>query len=164
MRGLDMAKGLHHYRVTVAWTGNTGKGTTGYTGYRRDHDVQAEGKASIAGSSDPSFRGDPTRWNPEELLLASASACHQLWYLHLCADAGVRVEAYVDHAEGTMTEEAPGRFTDIVLRPRVTLAAGGDAAKAQALHHQAHEACFVANSLKVAVRCEAVVEVLPNLA
>ena len=112
----------------------------------------------IAGSSDPAFRGDPARWNPEELLLASVSACHKLWYLHFCAVSGVVVTDYVDHAEGTMVTEpeGDGRFTEIVLKPQVTIGAG-DAALAEKLHHDAHEKCFIANSVNFPIRCEAAV-------
>jgi len=153
-----MAFGTHHYQVSVAWTGNQGSGTSGYRAYRRDHVISVAGKPPIPGSSDPAFLGDAARWNPEELLVASASACHKLWYLHLCADAGVVVTAYEDQAEGTMDDSAPqGHFTEIVLRPRVTLAAGADRALAERLHHTAHEKCYIANSVKFPIRCEPVI-------
>src|ERR1700675_4098779 len=98
----------HAYAVTVTWTGNTGSGTTGYRSYERRHDISAAGKTTIAGSSDPSFRGDPARWNPEDLLVASLSACHMLWYLHLCSDAKIIVTAYADQPEGLMEELPDG--------------------------------------------------------
>jgi organic hydroperoxide reductase OsmC/OhrA len=107
-----MAGRGHKYRVTVQWTGNQGRGTSGYREYSRDHLIHSSGKPDIAGSSDPAFLGDPARWNPEELLVASASACHKLWYLHLCAEAGIVVQAYVDEAEGTMLDNPEeGRLT-----------------------------------------------------
>ena len=151
----------HLYRVTVAWQGNLGDGTRRYAGYSRNHEVVAAGKPPIPGSSDPAFRGDPVRWNPEELLVASVSTCHQLWYLHLASTAGVSVVDYVDDAEGTMVEEASGagRFVEIVLHPRVTIAAGGDVASAERAHDQAHEMCFVANSVNFPVRCQPVIVV-----
>lgn len=150
-----MATRQHSYHVTVTWTGNRGAGTGAYTAYARDHEVAAFGKPPIAGSSDPAFRGDRQRWNPEELLLAALSACHKLWYLHLCAEAGICVTAYEDQAEATMAEDASGsgRFTLAVLRPRVTIAAG-DMEHAAALHHKAHESCFIANSVNFPVTCE----------
>ena len=150
-----MAHREHKYPVTVTWTGNAGTGTSGYKAYRRDHAIESAGKPPIPGSSDPTFLGDKTRWNPEDLLVASTSACHKLWYLHLCAEAGIAVLAYVDEAEGTMVEGEKGRFTQIVLRPRVTVRAGDDVELAQRLHHHAHEQCFIANSLNFPVRCEA---------
>lgn len=151
----------HHYRAVVVWTGNTGFGTRGYGDYGRDHEIRAEGKSTIPGSSDPNFRGDGSRWNPEELLVASVSACHQLWYLHLCAVAGVVVTAYEDHAEGEMaeTENGAGRFTSVTLRPRVRLAAGSDAARAAALHNDAHAKCFIANSVKFPIAVQPAFEI-----
>jgi organic hydroperoxide reductase OsmC/OhrA len=101
----------HHYRTMVRWTGDAGSGTSGYTAYRRDHVIDAPAKPAILGSSDPAFRGDASRWNPEELLVAALSACHQLWYLHLCSDAGIIVRGYEDRAEGLMLEDAEGQGT-----------------------------------------------------
>jgi len=155
-----MAHTEHPYTVTVQWTGNRGSGTSGYRDYGRDHTIEATGKAAIAGSSDPAFRGDRDRWNPEELLVASASACHKLWYLHLCADAGIAVLAYVDEAQGTMIDSAAqGRFKEIVLRPRVRIRAGDNRRLAEQLHHAAHEQCYIANSVNFPIRCEPVIEV-----
>lgn len=151
-----MAK-THHYAVSVKWTGNTGTGTSGYRNYERRYDIIGEGrKPIIAGSSDPAFRGDPTRWNPEELLLASLSACHKLWYLHLCATAGIVVVAYSDHAEGIMEEtpDGSGRFQRVILRPEVTVAPGTDVRKAGELHAEAHAKCFIANSVNFPVEHE----------
>jgi organic hydroperoxide reductase OsmC/OhrA len=147
----------HRYSVTVAWHGNRGTGTSAYGAYARDYEITADGKPPIAGSSDPAFLGDRARWNPEELLVAAVSSCHQLWYLHLAADAGIVVTDYVDRAEGLMQEDADGsgRFARVVLRPEVTVAAASDVARAQALHHAAHEKCFIANSVNFPVTCEA---------
>jgi organic hydroperoxide reductase OsmC/OhrA len=146
----------HRYSITVAWRGNRGTGTSAYDAYARNYEITAGDKAPIAGSSDPAFRGERTRWNPEELLVASLSTCHQLWYLHLAADAGVIVTDYVDRAEGVMEEydDGSGRFIRVVLRPTVTLAAGSDVARAEALHRAAHQKCFVANSVNFPIACE----------
>lgn len=139
----------HNYRIELAWTGDRGTGTSSYGAYGRDHDIRGPGKPPIKGSSDANFRGDAARWNPEELLVASLSACHQLWYLHLCAAAGVVISAYEDRAEGVMIEEAggEGQFESVVLRPRVTISASSDAALAERLHEAAHEKCFIARSV-----------------
>ena len=155
-----MADGQHHYRVRVRWTGNRGTGTESYRGYERAHELSVSGKPDIPGSSDPAFRGDPARWNPEELLLASVSACHQLWYLHLCASKGISVIAYEDDAEAVMKEDASGsgRFVSATLRPRITLRAGDDALLAQRLHHAAHEKCFIANSVNFPIACEPIIK------
>jgi len=148
-----MAEKQHQYMVQVIWTGNSGTGTTSYRSYERAHDISANGKPTIAGSSDPTFRGDSARWNPEELLVASLSACHKLWYLGLCAQAGVVVTAYEDTAEGSMVEEASGagHFVSVVLRPHVTISAASDEVKAMELHRQAHGMCFVARSVNFPV-------------
>ncbi len=153
---------VHRYAVTVRWTGNSGSGTSSYSGYRRDHEILAEGKPAIPGFSDPAFRGDAARWNPEELFVASLSACHKLWYLHLCADAGIVVVAYEDQAEGEMEETADGggRFLSVTLHPQVTVAAGTDLAQARALHDMARLKCFLANSVNCALRHEAEVHAL----
>ena len=144
----------HHYQVDIEWTGNTGSGTESYNSYRRDFTLSAENKPDIYGSSDPAFLGDAARWNPEELLLASASACHKLWYLHLCAEAGISVYSYADRASGTMVEGPKGRFTGITLKPVITLRPGDDLKLAEELHHRAHRLCFIANSLNFPVACE----------
>ena len=146
----------HQYATTVTWTGNLGSGTSDYRAYSRASTIAAPGKPVIEGSSDPSFRGDRARWNPEELLVASLSACHMLWYLHLAAVAGVVVTDYADDAEGTMEESSTGggRFQRVVLRPRATISAESDTGRAADLHRDAHARCFIANSVNFAVDCE----------
>ncbi len=145
----------HRYTATVTWTGAREHGTVNYRSYGREHEVSVEGKPVIAGSSDPTFRGDPTRWNPEELLLASLAQCHMLAYLHLCAVNGVVVTGYVDRPHGTMTETpGGGHFTEVVLRPEVTVADGAMADRAVELHDRAHAACFIASSVNFPVRHE----------
>ena len=145
----------HQYSAQVTWTGNRGSGTSGYREYDRSYEVAAEGKAAIRGSADPAFRGDRSCWNPEELLVASLAACHQLWYLHLCADAGVVVLAYEDHAQGVMEEQGSGsgQFAEVTLQPLVTISRTSDAALALELHEKAHQMCFVARSVNFPVRC-----------
>ena len=151
----------HTYAIRTRWTGNNGQGTREYHGYERAHEYIVTGKPTIPGSADPAFRGDKTRWNPEELLVMSLSSCHMLWYLHLCATHHISVVDYVDDAVGTMVETAHtgGHFTDVVLRPRVVIESGGDVAVAQSLHDKAHHLCFVANSVKFPVRCEPITAV-----
>jgi organic hydroperoxide reductase OsmC/OhrA len=154
-----MAAREHRHAVRLRWTGAGGTGTTGYAAYGRDHVISAPGKPDLLGSSDPAFRGDPARWSPEELVLAALSACHQLWYLHLCAEAGVVVLAYQDDPEAILQEQqdGAGQLTAITLRPVVTIAQGGDRERALALHTQAGSLCFVARSMNVPVRHAATV-------
>jgi organic hydroperoxide reductase OsmC/OhrA len=148
-----MAGRDHQYDVQLEWTGNTGAGTPSYTGYRRAYVLRVDGKPAIIGSSDPAFRGDAAQWNPEDLLIASLSACHHLWYLHLCAEAGVSVIAYRDDASGVMAEnsDGSGQFTAVVLRPTVTITSASDRDRARRLHHDAAQFCFIARSMNFPV-------------
>ena len=151
---------LHTYDIQVTWTGDLGSGTSSYRAYNRDHEVSATGRSPILGSSDPAFRGDASRWNPEQLLVSSLSQCHMLSYLHLCGVSGVVVTSYTDHALGTMEQTADGgHFTEAVLRPHVEVASAEMADKALALHTDAHRACFIANSVNFPVRHEPVVSI-----
>ncbi|RXR34899.1 OsmC family peroxiredoxin [Flavobacterium piscinae] len=140
--------GQHHYKVTIKWTGNNGQGTKDYRSYERSHTVLIEGKQDIFCSSDPSFRGDKTKQNPEELFLASISSCHMLWYLHLCAVKGIVVIDYSDNAIGTMqeTQNGGGNFTEVTLHPVVTISDKTMIETANELHKKANELCFIANS------------------
>ena len=152
---------LHNYSLKIQWTGNKGTGTSSYKSYERSHFIQAEGKPQIGASSDPAFRGDKTKYNPEELLVASLSSCHMLWYLHLCSEAGVIVVDYVDNANGVMveTEEGGGYFKEVELRPIVTIADASMQDKAISLHQKANELCFIANSVKFEVKHKPIVQV-----
>lgn len=144
----------HHYTITVEWTGNQGSGTSGYREYERSHRISAENKAVIEASSDPAFRGDRLKYNPEEMLLSSLSSCHMLWYLHFCSEAGIIVTKYTDEATGIMEETAngSGRFTEATLHPKVTVAEESMVEKAEQLHHKANQYCFIGNSVNFPVK------------
>lgn len=143
----------HIYDVGVNWTGNDGEGTKTYKSYRREHTILVTGKPAIHGSSDPAFRGDRSCHNPEELLVASLSACHMLWYLHLCAVNHVTVVEYRDAASGVMEEheDGSGEFVRVTLRPSVKVRVGDDRSRALALHGEAHRLCFIARSVRFPV-------------
>jgi organic hydroperoxide reductase OsmC/OhrA len=149
----------HRYQATITWTGNLGEGTVGYRSYSRDHEVSGKGKPVLPGSSDPSFRGDPKRWNPEEMLVAALSQCHMLWFLNLCAVNGIVVISYTDDAQGTMAEDEDGggEFITVTLRPRAAIADSGQANRALELHEEAHRLCFIARSVNFPVNCEPVI-------
>jgi organic hydroperoxide reductase OsmC/OhrA len=148
----------HHYKVSIKWTGNLGTGTSNYKGYSRNHLIQVEGKPPIESSSDSAFRGDPNRYNPEEMMVAALSSCHMLWYLHFCAEAGIIVTSYIDYAEGTMVEDqsGSGRFTEVILKPSISLANMQMMDQANALHAKANQFCFIANSCNFPVKHHAV--------
>jgi organic hydroperoxide reductase OsmC/OhrA len=143
----------HGYAVDLEWTGNRGSGTSGYKDYGRDHVVIAAGKHHIEGSADRPFFGDRDRWNPEELLLSALSQCHMLSYLAEAARAGVVVVGYTDAATGTMvqTNDGGGHFTEVTLRPRVTIADAAQSELAASLHHPAAQKCFIAASVNFPV-------------
>ena len=151
----------HQYTATIKWTGNKGSGTDHYKNYERSHEIVIEHKPTIEGSSDPAFRGDGTKHNPEDLFVSSLAACHMLWYLHVCAAAGVIVTNYTDHATGTMTEtpNGGGRFTEVILNPMVTVAEVHMIDKANELHAKANELCFIANSVNFPVRHKPVTKI-----
>lgn len=151
----------HNYQVTVEWTGNQGSGTRNYRSYSRDHLITAPDKElTISGSSDPAFRGDPQRYNPEELFLSSISSCHMLWYLHLCATHKIVVISYIDQPIGIMQETAngSGKFNSVVLHPEIMITHSASIDLAQELHKQAHELCFIANSCNFPITHQAVIK------
>jgi organic hydroperoxide reductase OsmC/OhrA len=154
--------GQHQYKATIRWTGNTGTGTDNYRNYERSHQIIIENKSDISGSSDPAFRGDNTKHNPEDLLVSSLSSCHMLWYLHLCAEAGVIVTDYIDNATGIMVEAANGggQFTEVTLNPIVTVTKQHMVEKANELHKKANELCFIANSVNFPVKHNPITKII----
>ena len=154
----------HSYRLSLSWTGNSGSGTSGRRSYRRDTEVTVGGKLPILGTSDPAFSGDPSRWNPEEMLLASIAQCHLLWYLDLAAQAGIVVVDYTDEPAGLMVEHpnGSGEFTGVTLRPTVTITDERDRDEAIRLHARAHELCFIARSVNFPIHHNPTVQVRPR--
>jgi organic hydroperoxide reductase OsmC/OhrA len=152
---------VHEYEVTLQWTGNRGSGTSDYRAYGRDHEVTGEGKQPILGSSDPAYRGDRARWNPEELLVSAVAQCHMLWYLHLAAEAGVVVTDYVDAPRGILegTTDGVGQFREVVLAPTVTVTSADMLASAEALHAEVGAKCAIARSVAFPVRHVPVIQV-----
>ncbi|MBK8845962.1 MAG: OsmC family protein [Bacteroidetes bacterium] len=144
----------HHYQLNIAWTGNNGTGTSNYAAYSRNFNLNAANKETLALSSDTAFRGDETKHNPETMLVASISSCHMLWYLHLCADAGIIVTAYEDNATGTMEQDdtGAGKFTEVTLYPKVTITDSSKKELAIDLHHKANHFCFIAQSCNFQVQ------------
>ena len=130
--------------------------------YSRRHTLRFDGGVVLAASSSPSVvplpMSDASAVDPEELFVAALSSCHMLWFLSLAAARGHVVDLYADDAVGVMARNAEGRLamTVVTLRPRVVFAGAGgpDAAALAALHHAAHDACFIASSVKTEVRCE----------
>jgi organic hydroperoxide reductase OsmC/OhrA len=145
----------HH--ATIAWR-RTSSGFT-YDSYNRAHDWRIH-QHMIAASAAPDFRGDPDRVNPEEAFVAALSSCHMLTFLALAAKKKFTPDSYTDDAVGYLEKNSAGRMavTRVVLRPRIVWAPGvnvsGD--DLNALHHAAHEGCFIANSVTTDIRVEPV--------
>ncbi|WP_432394442.1 OsmC family protein [Pseudarthrobacter sp. L19] len=147
----------HHYALTVTWTGNLGEGTSGYRAYSRDHEIEIPGLPVLKGSADPTFRGDPGRYNPEQLLLAALSQCHMLSFLHVAVKHGVVVTGYRDQAEGLMrtNRDGSGQFESVTLRPVVATKDPVAPDTMAEMHHEANSLCFIARSVNFPVRHEA---------
>lgn len=143
----------HYYKLKITWTGNLGTGTSKYDAYSRDHIISAEGKVDLLGSADPAFRGDASKYNPEEMLLSALSTCHMLWYFHFCADNGIIVTNYIDDAEGLMEEALTGggKFKEVILKPTITITDASKVELAIKLHEEANKKCFIANSVNFPV-------------
>lgn len=148
---------LHDYTAHVAWTGDRGEGTRRYRGYDRTWDVATGDKPVIHCSNDPLLGGDPSKPNPEDLVLASLSACHMLWFLHLACNAGIVVRSYVDDPVGVgeTGSRGEGRFVRAILKPRITVEHGADLSRADELHREVDEYCFVARSVNFPVEVQA---------
>lgn len=146
----------HDFPARVVWTGNTGQGNRSYRGYQRTWTLATAGKPEVHCSNDPLLGGDPTLHNPEDILIAALASCHMLWFLHLASNAGVIVEAYEDNAVGIGESEpsGKGRFVEAILKPRITVAPGTDTQKADEIHHDIHNHCFIARSVNFPVRYE----------
>lgn len=144
----------HHYKTKVVWTGNLGKGTENYNAYSRNHIVVIENKVNVECSSDPSFLGDKTKHNPEELLVSAISSCHMLWFLHLCSENRILVKEYSDEAIGKMIENQAigGKFVEVILYPKVIISKNSNVEKANALHSEANRLCFIANSCNFPIK------------
>lgn len=150
-----------YYTAEIRWTGNNGAGTERYNSYNRCHEISINQKPVLFGSADPMFLGDNTKYNPEELLLSSLSACHMLWYLHLCAEQRVVVTNYMDCADGELRlfENGSGKFDSVTLNPIVEVKAESMVPTAIKLHQDAHKMCFIANSVNFPVHHHPKIEV-----
>ena len=144
------------YFATVEWS-REGDFLAGR--YSRYHTIRFDG-AVVPGSAAPVNVPIPyaveDAVDPEEMFVASISTCHMLWFLDYAKRAGIVVEAYVDAAEGVLARDGEGRMsmTSVTLRPAITLADPARASELDDLHHKAHEACFIANSVKTPISIE----------
>lgn len=137
------------YKLDLVWQGNRGAGTMTYTSYDREFTTRGVSRPEILGSSHPAFRGNNDRYCPEELLLASLSSCHMLWYLHMCAAHDVVVLDYRDQPAMIMDikEFGNGDIRSVTLSPVVHIASEEQRDRAMAMHQKAHESCFIAKGV-----------------
>ncbi len=143
----------HHYEATVTWTGLESGAPVDYKSYSRNHTVEIPGKKPFPMSADPAFLGDRSVLNPEDCLLVALASCHMLSYLAFAAIKGLKVVSYKDYPSGTMIQEGHGgRFSEVVLRPEVTISAGSDKDLALELHEMANKSCFIASSVNFPVK------------
>jgi organic hydroperoxide reductase OsmC/OhrA len=148
---------MSDFTTRIRWTGDRGDGTQTYRSYDRTWNIEPPDKTSVECSNDPAIGGDPTKYNPEELLLASLAGCHMLWYLHLASSAKIVVRRYEDDplGIGEIGKAGEGRFERAILRPVITVQRGTDLEKADALHEKIHRYCFIARSMNFPVSYEA---------
>ena len=146
----------HEYTSHVVWTGNTGRGTESYRGYERTWDIAVPGKDVVHCSNDPLLGGDPSKMNPEDLLLSALASCHMLWYLHLASDEGIVVTSYADSpiGLGEVQPSGAGKFVSATLHPRISVRPGADLSRAEQIHHEIHTRCFIAQSVNFPVSYE----------
>ena len=151
---------LHEYNTTIEWTGNNGTGTSAYTAYDRSYTIQSEGKPIIEGTADPAFRGDASKYNPEEMFLASIASCHMLWFLHLASSNDITVMSYTDQPVGMMiqNQDGSGQFENVILRPTIEIVQKEKSGMINALHHAASQNCFIARSLNFKVTYESTIK------
>lgn len=146
----------HYYKLTTVWNGNNGLGTNNVRTYDRSHTVTIDGKPNLHLTTDNPAVGDTSKLNPEDLLVTAISSCHMLSYLYVCALEGIVITEYIDHATGIMMEKESGggSFREVTLHPSCKVSDASMMDRAIALHHKAHEICYIANSVNFEVKCE----------
>jgi organic hydroperoxide reductase OsmC/OhrA len=151
------------YTAEIVWERGDADFASGR--YSRRHMLRFDGGIDVPGSSSPQVVplpwSDASAVDPEEAFVASLSSCHMLWFLSIAGKHKFCVDSYTDKASGVMAKNAEGRLamTVVTLRPEVVFSGGRVPTRAEldSLHHEAHEECFIANSVKTEVRCEPVV-------
>ncbi len=134
----------HHYPFSIQWSGNTLS-----EDYSRNAELSAPQKPDVLGSSAPEYKGDASRWNPEDLLGSALGLCHMLTFLALAHKSRIEIKHYEDRATSVLDAFEKGfAVTEIHLKPTITVAPGTDPAKVRELFEKAHKYCFVANSIK----------------
>jgi organic hydroperoxide reductase OsmC/OhrA len=138
----------HLFKAAINWTSNKNQEQSGRKFYSKSHQITIEGKPILNISAAKAFKGDPELYNPEDLLLSSLVSCHMMSYLYVCSQNGIEVLNYSDNAEATLevNPDGSGRFTEVILNPKVTITDSDKIQLALELHQKANQLCFIANS------------------
>jgi organic hydroperoxide reductase OsmC/OhrA len=138
------------FNVGLTWLSQNKNFT--YNEYSREYTIHAEGKPELIGTAAPEYKGSHEHYNPEDMLIASLSACHMLSYLALAANSKIQVLSYQDQAEGSLIKDGMSmKFNEVILKPHVVISQDSDQEKALSLHDKAHHICFIANSVNFSV-------------
>lgn len=138
----------HIFKVALSWFSTEKVASPKSKVYSKSHHISIEGKSDLAISAAKAFKGDPSLYNPEDLLLSSLVSCHMMSYLYLCDQNNIEVISYTDHAEAILevNSDASGRFVEVILKPAVVILNPEQIALALDLHKKANQLCFIANS------------------
>lgn len=152
----------HLFKATLNWSSNKKQEETISKFYNKSHQIKIEGKPVLDISAAKAFKGDPSLYNPEDLLLSSLVSCHMMSYLYVCSQNGIEVLEYSDNAEATLevSPDGSGRFTEVRLKPKVKISNPDKVELALELHTKANKLCFIANSCNFPVLHEASFEVV----
>jgi len=147
----------HLFKATLNWSSNKKQEETISKFYNKSHQIKIEGKPVLDISAAKAFKGDPSLYNPEDLLLSSLVSCHMMSYLYVCSQNGIEVLEYSDNAEATLevSPDGSGRFTEVRLKPKVKISNPDKVELALELHTKANKLCFIANSCNFPVLHEA---------
>ncbi|MBF4469919.1 OsmC family protein [Flavobacterium sp. HJJ] len=138
----------HLFKVKLNWNSVPKETISTSRKYLKNHQITIEGKEILNLSAAKAFKGDPSLYNPEDLLLSSVVSCHMMSYLYVCSQNGIDILSYQDDAEATLevSENGSGRFIEVRLYPKVVIQQKEKIAEALELHSKANELCFIANS------------------
>ena len=151
----------HLFKATLNWTSQQNQNKLSERYYSKTHQIKIEGKPVLDISAAKAFKGNPSLYNPEDLLLSSLVSCHMMSYLYVCSQNGIEILEYSDHAEAILevSPDGSGRFVEVKLFPKVKISNSDQIELALQLHQKANQLCFIANSCNFSVLHEASCEV-----
>jgi organic hydroperoxide reductase OsmC/OhrA len=155
----------HLFKAKLNWFSTIKEEVSTSKIYTKNHTITIEGKDILDVSAAKAFKGDPSLYNPEDLLLSSVVSCHMMSYLYVCSQNGIEVVSYTDAADATLEvlESGSGRFTQVRLYPKVIIRQKEKITEAISLHKKANELCFIANSCNFHIIHEPLCEVVSDI-